>query len=405
MKLSVIIINYNVKYFLEQCLCSVIKACENIESEIFVIDNKSTDGSKDFFKGQFSRVHFIWNTENGGFSKANNLVLEQATGEFILFLNPDTILPEDCLQKSIAFFIEMHDAGAIGIRMIDGSGTYLKESKRGFPSPVVSVCKLSGLTALFPNSRLFAHYYLGHLDQHKNQEVDVLSGAFMMIRRTVLEQTGSFDEQFFMYGEDIDLSFRIQKAGWRNYYFAESTIIHFKGESTKKDSPDYIKLFYGAMSIFVKKHYNIFQAGLYILLIRLAIKIKLTFFVIKKQLQSPQQFNNKSAAKERCFIIADEKEFSIIQSILQKNNIELDVIGRTDSINSTDIVGNISQLPTLINHQGVKELIFSINTVSSKETIALMELLPAGLHFRFHFAETNSIVGSNNKASSGNCIA
>jgi GT2 family glycosyltransferase len=334
-------------------------------------------------------------------------VLKQANGEFILFLNPDTILPEDCLQKCIGFFQEKHEAGAIGIRMIDGSGIFLKESKRGFPSPVTSICKLSGLTSLFPNSKFFAHYYLGHLDQNQNQEVDVLSGAFMMIRKSVLGKTGGWDEQFFMYGEDIDLSFRIQKAGWKNFYFAESTIIHFKGESTKKDSGDYTKLFYGAMGIFVKKHYNIVLARLYILLIRLMIKIKIAFSRIKYQLHSFLHNKNKTAPKERCFIISDKKEFNFIQSILQKNKIELDVIGRVDPGISTsdDVVGNVSILPSLISREHVKELIFAMNSMSAKETISIIERLPAGLHFRFHFAGTHSIVGSNNKESSGNCVA
>ena len=197
LKLTIIIINFNVKYFLEQSLCSVINACKNIKAEIFVIDNCSKDGSREYFRGKFKEVNFIWNPENTGFSKANNQVLKLATGEFILFLNPDTILPEDCLEKCLTCFQNRDAIGAIGIRMIDGSGNFLKESKRGFPSPFTSLCKLSGLTTLFPGSKYFARYYLGHLDQHTTQEADVLSGAFMMIRKSVLDKTGGFDERLY----------------------------------------------------------------------------------------------------------------------------------------------------------------------------------------------------------------
>jgi len=278
LQLTVIIVNYNVKYFLEQCLCSVIKACKNIEAEIIVVDNNSTDGSKEFLLPKFKTVKFLWNTENVGFAKANNIALAQANGAYILFLNPDTIVPEDCFEKSIAFFKSTAAAGALGIRMIDGSGKFLKESKRAFPSPLTSLYKLSGLTKLFPHSKIFAKYHLGHLPENENHEVDVLAGAYMMIPKKVLDTTGSFDETFFMYGEDVDLSYRIQKTActatngnYKNYYFAESTIIHFKGESTKKGSLNYVRMFYTAMSLFVKKHYSGSRAGVFNLLIQVAI--------------------------------------------------------------------------------------------------------------------------------------
>ncbi|MEI9933510.1 MAG: glycosyltransferase family 2 protein [Ferruginibacter sp.] len=271
MRLSIIIVSYNVKYFLEYCLCSLNKACAAIETEIIVIDNNSSDGSKLFFKENFPKVKFIWNDENIGFAKANNLALQQCTGEYILFLNPDTILPEDCLTSSLSFFESQQKAGALGIRMIDGSGKFLKESKRAFPSPFTALYKIIGLSNLFPHSKTFAHYHLGNLDEHKNHEVDVLAGAFMLIPKKVLDEVGSFDEDFFMYGEDIDLSYRIQKAGYKNYYFAGSTIIHFKGESTKKGSLNYVRLFHNAMSLFVKKHYNNKRAWLFRILMHLVI--------------------------------------------------------------------------------------------------------------------------------------
>lgn len=277
MQLSVIIVNYNVKYFLEQCLHSVQKACAGIDAEIIVADNNSTDGSKAYLQDNFTAVKFIWNNDNIGFSKANNLALEKATGDYILFLNPDTILAEDSIEKCIHFF-EQHDkAGAIGIRMVDGSGNFLKESKRAFPSPLTSLFKLSGLAMLFPKSKTFARYHLGHLSENENHEVDVLAGAFMMMPKKVLDEIGNFDERFFMYGEDVDLSYRVQEAGYKNYYFAESTIIHFKGESTKRGSLNYVRLFYKAMSLFVKKHYSGSKAGLFIFFIQTAIIIRAFF--------------------------------------------------------------------------------------------------------------------------------
>jgi O-antigen biosynthesis protein len=285
LQLSVIIVNYNVKYFLEQCLCAVLKACKNITAEVIVADNNSSDGSKDFLLPKFPQVNFIWNNSNVGFAKANNQALAQAKGEYILFLNPDTIVPEDCFEKCIQFFQLHQQAGALGIRMIDGTGKFLKESKRAFPSPLTSLYKLSGLTKLFPHSKTFAQYHLGHLPENENHEVDVLAGAYMMVPKNVLDKTGSFDETFFMYGEDVDLSYRIQQTGYKNYYFAQSTIIHFKGESTKKGSLNYVRMFYTAMSLFVKKHYSGSRAGLFNFLIQVAIFFRATLAVAAKFLQ------------------------------------------------------------------------------------------------------------------------
>ena len=280
MHLSVLIINYNVKHFLEQCLYSVQKACLGIDAEIIVVDNNSTDGSRAFLEPAFTQINFTWNSSNVGFAKANNQALEMSKGEYILFLNPDTILADDSIEKCIQFFKENKTAGAVGIKMIDGSGNFLKESKRAFPSPLTSLYKLTGLTRLFPHSKTFARYHLGHLSENENHEVDVLAGAFMMIPKKVLDTTGNFDERFFMYGEDVDLSFRIQKAGYKNYYFAESSIIHFKGESTKRGSLNYVKLFYKAMNLFVQKHYSGSTAGVFVFFIQTAIIIRAGFSTV-----------------------------------------------------------------------------------------------------------------------------
>jgi len=270
-ELSVIIVNYNVKHFLEQCLYSVQAAARELATEIIVVDNHSTDGSMAYLLPKFPDVQFLENKENLGFAKACNQGLALARGRYILFLNPDTIVPEDCFVQCIRFIQAHPRAGGLGIRMIDGSGKFLKESKRSFPSPLTSLYKLFGLSRLFPHSKIFSRYHLGHLPEQSNNEVDVLAGAFMMIPRDVLDQTGGFDENFFMYGEDVDLSFRIQQAGYSNYYFAGSSIIHFKGESTRKGSMNYVKMFYTAMSQFVRKHYGGSRASLFTGLIHTGI--------------------------------------------------------------------------------------------------------------------------------------
>lgn len=207
MQLSVIIVNYNVKHFLEQCLFSVQKAIEDMQAEVIVVDNNSSDNSIVYLQPKFPSVKFITNIENLGFAKGCNMGLAMATGKYILFLNPDTIVPEDCFIKCISFLEQHSNAGAIGVKMIDGSGKFLKESKRAFPSPLTSLYKLFGFSRLFPRSKTFSRYHLGHLDENKINEIDVLAGAFMMIKKEVLDKVGSFDEIFFMYGEDVDLSY------------------------------------------------------------------------------------------------------------------------------------------------------------------------------------------------------
>ena len=282
MTLSVIIVNYNVKYFLEQCLHSVIKAAEQVETEIIVIDNHSTDESLPYLAPRFPEVRFLKNSANSGFGKACNRGLAEATGEYVLFLNPDTIVAEDSFEKCVRFFETHPVCGALGVKMIDGSGAFLKESKRAFPSPFTSLFKLFGFARMFPKSRLFSRYHLGHLDKEQNHEVDVLAGAYLMVRHSVLQKVGSFDEAFFMYGEDVDLSYRIQKAGFKNYYLADTTIIHFKGESTKRGSLNYVRMFYYAMSVFVRKHYGGVKAGLFTFFIQIAIWLRALIAALAK---------------------------------------------------------------------------------------------------------------------------
>lgn len=274
MKLSVVIVNYNVRYFLEQCLISVGRAIKNIPAEVFVVDNASNDGSIEMVREKFGWVRLIANTDNGGFSKANNQAMRIATGEYVLLLNPDTVVAEDTFEKCIAFMDARPDAGALGVHMVDGKGNFLPESKRGLPTPSVAFYKTFGLAALFPKSQNFGRYHLGYLAEKETNEVEILSGAYMFMRKKALDEIGLLDETFFMYGEDIDLSYRVIKGGYKNYYYADTTIIHYKGESTKKGSLNYVKVFYNAMIIFAKKHFSGNQSGFFTLLINFAIVLR-----------------------------------------------------------------------------------------------------------------------------------
>jgi O-antigen biosynthesis protein len=282
MKLSVIIVNYNVKYFLEQCLKSVFISGKDMEMEVFVVDNNSVDGSVEMVKEKFPKVKLIANKENTGFSHANNQAIKKAAGEYVLLLNPDTVVEDNTFPRVVEFMDKTPDAGGLGVKMIDGQGVFLPESKRGLPTPSVAFYKIFGLSALFPKSRIFGKYHLGYLDNDKIHSVDVLSGAFMLMRKSVLDKTGYLDETFFMYGEDIDLSWRIIQAGYKNYYFPQTRIIHYKGESTKKSSINYVFVFYNAMIIFAKKHFSKQNARIFSFLIHLAIYFRAFLAILNR---------------------------------------------------------------------------------------------------------------------------
>ena len=274
MKLSVIIVNYNVQHFLEQCLHSVKKAAESISAEIIVVDNNSVDGSVAMTKAKFPEITLIENKKNTGFSFANNQAIRVAAGEYILLLNPDTVVEEDTFTKVISFMDAHPDAGGLGVKMLDGKGNFLPESKRGLPTPSVAFYKIFGFSRLFPKSKTFGKYHLGFLDKDKIHEVEILSGAFMLMRKSVLDKVGLLDETFFMYGEDIDLSYRILLGGYKNYYFPETRIIHYKGESTRKSTVNYVFVFYRAMVIFAKKHFSQNNAKTFSALINFAIYLR-----------------------------------------------------------------------------------------------------------------------------------
>jgi O-antigen biosynthesis protein len=252
--LSIIIVNYNVKEFLQNLIHSIHKAAKNLTYEIIVVDNASDDGSVEFIREKFPEINLIANNENLGFSKANNIGLTVSKGKYLLLLNPDTLVREDTFTTMINFFENNPDAGLAGCKILNPDGTLQLACRRSFPGPWTSFCKVTGLSNLFPKSKIFARYNLSYLDENQTYEVDAISGSFMMFPRKVYEKIGGLDEQFFMYGEDLDFCYRIQKAGFKVFYVHSTQIIHYKGESTKRSSLDETKHFYNAMHLFVKKH-------------------------------------------------------------------------------------------------------------------------------------------------------
>ena len=285
-KLSVVIVNYNVCYFLEQALLSVRRAVEKLGQpvEVFVVDNNSVDGSVAMVKARFPEVILIANRDNPGFSKGNNQALRRATGEYQLLLNPDTVVEEDTFRACCEFMDAHPDCGGLGVKMLDGQGRFLPESKRALPTPSVAFYKMFGLAKLMPKSRTFGRYHLGFLSPDETHEVEVLSGAFMLLRKAALDQIGLLDEDYFMYGEDIDLSHRLTLGGWKNHYFPGTRIIHYKGESTKRTSVNFVFVFYRAMVIFARKHFAPGRAGLFSLLINAAIWLRAGAAVLERLL-------------------------------------------------------------------------------------------------------------------------
>lgn len=404
MDLSVIIVNYNVKFFLEQCLHSVLRASENLEVEIFVVDNHSSDGSITYLPQRFPTVSFTWLDKNLGFAKANNLILEKTTGKFVLFLNPDTIVPEYCFERAIAFMKEQPQAGAIGVRMLDGAGYYLRESKRSFPSVRASFFKMSGLSAVFPDSPVFSEYYAAHISEEGNHEVDVVAGAFMMVGKECLQKLKGFDEDYFMYGEDIDLSYRILQAGYKNFYVSSINILHFKGESTKKYSKGYIKSFYGAMQLFVKKHYG--QKKLTQYLMSVSISVGGMFSSVRRSGKKALKHENRFNRTSQLAVVAGQKRFEEMIGILKFSSKPLTIRGRI-AFNKLDIgihLGELKNLEELTKRYELDDLLFCEGTMSFAEIIETIRKHRGLLHFFIHAAGSDSIVGSNQKNENGTVI-
>lgn len=303
-ELSIVIVNYNARHFLQICLDALQGALQSFHAETIIIDNQSTDDSCSYIRQHYPWVTFVENTENEGFGRANNFGFKMAKGKYILILNPDTIVQEATLSHCLTTLKENEKIGAIGVKMLDGSGHFLPESKRGLPTPLVAFYKAFGLTKVFPRSKYFARYYLGHLTDKRPCEVEALAGAFMMTRAHILKECGGFDEDFFMYGEDIDLSYRITQMGYQLLYLPKAPIIHFKGESAGRDAV-WARHFYEAMELFSKKHFA-GQGHFFSTFINMGIRVR-KLFAPTKRIASVK---NKLSKKNLIVISAKEPKLN-----------------------------------------------------------------------------------------------
>ena len=370
MQLSVIILNYNVRYFLEQCVLSVEKALAGIDGEIIIIDNNSPDDSCAMMKAKFPHIKLIENKENSGFPKGNNIGVAQAKGEYLCILNPDTIVAEDTFTKIMKTENWQLNTGIVGCKLIDGSGAFLPESKRGVPTPWVAFTKIFGLYKLFPKSNWFNQYYAQHLSKNESGNVSILVGAFMVLKRDLYLQVGGFDENCFMYSDDIDLSYMILKTGKSNYYFHETSVIHYKGESTIRDGT-YMKRFREAMQFFYKKHFK-----------------KSWFFDVMMQVGSfVFSLVKKSQQKQEIRIISEYVVFS-------KRNFELKLDQKTTYLADFNQFVN--------NPKQNIEIIFDTTTISFCEIITFMQSnANKNLSFKNYIASSNYLIGSNNSNDRG----
>ena len=348
MQISIIIVNYNVKYYIEQCLRSVFSSISaaGLEAEVFVVDNASTDQSVDYLhqrfpQADFPNLHIIANARNVGFSRANNQAVHLASGKYILFLNPDTLITAETLGKCFQFAEQQANFGTLGVKMLSSDGTFAKESRRGLPTPWVSFCKMSGLTLLFPKSKIFARYYLSFLDKEKPANIEIISGAFMFVSNKALQQCGSFDEDFFMYGEDIDLSYRIIEGGFQNFYLP-LPILHYKGESTQKSSYRYVHVFYEAMLIFFRKHYGSLSS-FFTVPIKCAIIIRALIALIRQQVGN--LFPQKEPELTFGFVGSKETYASLLP-LAEKWLLTIEHLSeeRITSLSSAEIPAHINQL-------------------------------------------------------------
>ncbi|MCR4993947.1 MAG: glycosyltransferase family 2 protein [Bacteroidales bacterium] len=334
MKLSIIIVNYNVKHYLWQCLDSVRRASKGLEMDVWVVDNASTDGSIPFLQKDFPEVHFIANNENVGFSKANNIAIRQSSGEYVLLLNPDTLVAEDCLHACVAFMQCHPRCGALGVHMINRDGSFALESRRGLPTPATSFYKVTGLCRHYPTHPRFGRYYMGHLAEYAEGRIEVISGAFMMLRREALNEVGLLDEDYFMYGEDIDLSYRIGVGGWECWYVPQ-LILHYKGESTQNTSLRYIHSFYNAMLIFFRKHFakrywfSWFLVEVGVLLMGMMSFVRNYGYLLFRRIR---EFFQKSTPPEILCFKGSDDAWTALQPICQRAGIEALRIASLDGI-------------------------------------------------------------------------
>ena len=324
MKLNVVIVNYNVKDFLHQCLLSVEKAAKGIETQVYVVDNCSQDGSVEYLRRLHPQVQFIENQENLGFARANNKAIRQSDGEYVLLLNPDTIVTENTLHECVTFMDAHPEVGCVGVKQLKSDGSFALESRRGVPTPFTAFCKMSGLCSLFPKNRKLGRYYMQYLDNDQANEIEIISGAFMFLRRSALNESGYLDEDFFMYGEDIDLSYRLLKRGWKNWYLP-TPILHYKGESTNKVSYRYVHAFYEAMLIFFRKHYG-HLSFLYTLPVKSAILVKAALAYLAMRMRRHGDDKKELAAylsTLNWLFIGSEADYQQLNQLCQHNGINL----------------------------------------------------------------------------------
>ena len=384
MQLSVIILNYNVRYFLEQCVLSVQNALESIDGDIIVIDNNSQDDSCDMMRQRFPNVRLIRNKENLGFPKGNNIGVDQAQGEYVCILNPDTVVAEDTFTKVLQFAKKQSDLGIVGVKLIDGTGNFLPESKRGVPTPFVAFTKVTGLYKIFPKSRIFGQYYAQHLDENENGEVEILVGAFMFMKRDLYQQVSGFDEDCFMYSDDIDLSYRVLKEGKSNYYFHETTVIHYKGESTIKDGI-YMKRFQEAMQFFYKKH---FKASV---VFSLFMKAGIVFFSFVKMFQGQP----KLRTRPKSFIFySSNKEIANKLALIFQNKVSFH-----------DLKTEKMVISSSVKRETETEIMLDNEFISFKECIRFMESSKnKGFTFRILPKNANFLIGSDNSRERGEIV-
>nr|WP_199001652.1 glycosyltransferase family 2 protein [Flavobacterium sp. ASV13] len=384
MQLSVIILNYNVRYFLEQCVLSVQEAISGLDAEIIVVDNNSSDESCLMMKNKFPNVKLIENKINFGFPKGNNIGVEQATGKYICILNPDTIVAEDTFVKVLAFAERQINLGIIGCKLIDGTGDFLPESKRGIPTPWVAFTKIFGLYKIFPKWTLFNQYYAQHLKQNETGKVAILVGAFMLMQRDLYLEIEGFDEKCFMYADDIDLSYRVLQKQKTNYYFHETTVLHYKGESTVKDEK-YMKRFQEAMSFFYQKHFR--KSWFF----EIFIQIGIWFFSFVKMFQGKTK--TKPSPERVVFYSSNKKMSEKLPSIL-KNKVLFCDFKKEKMVNSCLIF------------KGKKvEIILDNQYVSFKKCIKIIETLKdKNITFKIFPKNTNFIIGSNSRNDRGQII-
>ena len=384
MQLSVIILNYNVRYFLEQCVLSVQEAILALDAEIIVVDNNSSDESCLMMKNKFPNIKLIENKINFGFPKGNNIGVEQATGKYICILNPDTIVAEDTFVKVLAFAERQINLGIIGCKLIDGTGDFLPESKRGIPTPWVAFTKIFGLYKIFPKWTLFNQYYAQHLRQNETGKVAILVGAFMLMQRDLYLEIEGFDEKCFMYADDIDLSYRVLQKQKANYYFHETTVLHYKGESTVKDEK-YMKRFQEAMSFFYQKHFR--KSWFF----EIFIQIGIWFFSFVKMFQGKTK--TKPSPERVVFYSSNKKMSEKLPSIL-KNKVLFCDFKKEKMVNSCLIF------------KGKKvEIILDNQYVSFKKCIKIIETLKdKNITFKIFPKNTNFIIGSNSRNDRGQII-